>query len=140
VSSSVNGERPPRLPLIIDAIDWHRVPHNLLLEGPRASTEATLWRLAPRLRRPVKWMRRGAPFALPREEVGALILSDVGALGPQEQTGLMAWIDAHPHTTIVSTTAHPLFAFVTRELFDADLYYRLNVLLFSDDMETEDTP
>jgi transcriptional regulator of aromatic amino acid metabolism len=87
----------------------------------------------------VKWMRCGAPFALPPEEVGALILRDVGALGPQQQAGLTAWIDAHPRTTIVSTTAHPLFAFVTRELFDAELYYRLNVLLLSDDMETGQT-
>jgi len=87
------------------------------------------------LRKPVKWVRRGAPFALPPEDVGALILRDVGALGPQEQTGLMAWIDAHPRSTIVSTTAHPLFAFVTRALFAAELYYRLNVILLLDDME-----
>ena len=40
-------------PLSVDAIDWRRAPHNLLLEGPRAATEATLRRLAPRLRRPV---------------------------------------------------------------------------------------
>jgi len=136
LSSSVNSERSPRFPVSVDAIDWCRAPHNLLLEGPRASTEATLRRLAPRLRGPVKWMRRGAAFALPLGEVGALILRDVGALGPQEQTGLLTWSDAHPRSTIVSTTAHPLFAFVARELFDAELYYRLNVLLLSDDMET----
>jgi hypothetical protein len=139
VSSSGNGERSPRFPLSVDAIDWRRAPHNLLLEGPRASTDAMLRRLAPRLRRPVTWMRRGAAFALPSEEVGALILRDVGALGPLEQTGLLAWIDAHPRTTIVSTTAHPLFACVTRDLFDAELYYRLNVLLLSADMETGHT-
>ena len=135
VSRSVNGERSPRFPLSVDAIDWSRAPHNLLLEGPQASTEATLLLLAPRLRKPVKWVRSGAPFALPPEKVGALILRDVGALNPQEQTGLMAWIDAHPRTTIISTTPHPLFAFVARDLFDAALYYRLNVLLFSNDIE-----
>jgi hypothetical protein len=135
VSSSVNAEGSPQFALSVDAIDWRHAPHNLLLEGPRASTEATLRRLAPRLRKPVKWVRRGAPFELPPEEVGAIILRDVGALGPQEQTGLMAWIDAHPRTTIVSTTAHPLFAFVTRALFAAELYYRLNVILLLDDKE-----
>jgi hypothetical protein len=81
-------------------------------------------------------MQCGAAFAFPLGEVGALILWDVEALGPQEQTGLLAWIDAHPRTTIVSTTAHLLFACVARELFDAELYYRLNVLLLSADMET----
>ena len=136
VSSSVNSERSPRFPLSVDAIDWCRAPHNLLLEGPRASTEATLRRLAPRLRGPVKWMRCGVAFTFPLGEVGALILWDVEALGSQEQTGLLAWIDAHPRTTIVSTTAHPLFACVARELFDAELYYRLNVLLLSTGMET----
>ena len=30
---------------------------------------------------------------------------------------------------IVSTTAHPLFPLVARELFDEALYYRLNITL-----------
>jgi len=132
----VSSELSPRFPVAFDATDWCRSPRNLLLEGPRATTEATLRRLAPRLRGPVMWMRRGAAFALPQGEIGALILGDVEGLGPQEQTRLLTWIDAHPRTTIVSTTAHRLFAFVVRELFDAELYYRLNVLLLSDDIET----
>lgn len=128
----MSSELSRRFPVAFDVTDWCRTPRNVLLEGSRASTEATLRRLAPHLRGPVMWMRRGAAFALPQGEVGALILRDVEGLGPQEQTWLLTWIDAHPRTTIVSTTAHPLFAFVARELFDAGLYYRLNVFLLSD--------
>jgi len=39
------------------------------------------------------------------------------------------------HACADRETAHPLYAFVTRELFAAELYYRLNVLLLSDDLE-----
>jgi hypothetical protein len=136
VSSSANKQLSPRVRLAVDGTDWCRAPRNLLLEGPRGSTEAMLRRLAPYLRGPVEWTRHSVAFALPQGEVGALILRDVGRLGRQEQTRLLTWLDANPRTTIVCTNTRPLFGFVVRGLFDAGLYYRLNVLLLSGDIET----
>jgi hypothetical protein len=136
VSSSANNELWPRFRFPGDAVDWCRAPHNLLLEGPRGSTEATLRRLAPYLPGPVEWTRHSVAFALPEREVGTLILRDVGRLGPEEQIRLLTWLEANPRTTIVCTNTRPLFAFVGRGLFDAGLYYRLNVLLLSGDIET----
>jgi transcriptional regulator of acetoin/glycerol metabolism len=93
------------------------------------STLAVLSLLQPHLPEPVIRRAKGAPFQIPTGEVGALILEDVGGLGAEEQARLLAWIDCRPLTQIVSTTASPLFAFVTRGGFDASLYYRLNIIV-----------
>ena len=104
-------------------------PHALMLEGPEASTEAVLRFLEPCFREPVMWKRRGAPLEVPAGEIGVLILQDVDGLTAEEQSNLVRWIDANPHTKIVSTTAHRLFPLVTRGHFDITLYYRMNVVL-----------
>jgi len=109
--------------------EWRCPQHNVLLEGPEASTVATLRLLAPHLRAPVIWKPRGAPFEPPTSDVGALILEDVDALSWDEQTRLLEWIDVTPRAQVVSTTAHSLFTLVSRGRFDVALYYRLNVVL-----------
>ena len=109
-------------------VEWCSPRHNVLLEGPEVSTLAVLHLLQPHLPTPVIRRAKGAPFQVPPGEVGALILEDVGGLGAEEQARLLAWIDLRPLTQIVSTTAYPLFAFVTGGGFDASLYYRLNII------------
>jgi transcriptional regulator of aromatic amino acid metabolism len=106
------------------------VNHNLLLEGPDASTDTAVLRLEPHLRKPVLWKRRGAPLEFPDEAVGTVILEDVGGLAVDDQARLLRWLDdTVPRSRIVSTTADSLFPLVARGLFDAALYYRLNVML-----------
>jgi sigma54-dependent transcription regulator len=113
--------------------EWRSPQHNVLLEGPEASTDAVLRLLAPHLQGPVIWKARGATFEIPAGDVGALILQDVDGLSTQEQSRLLTWIDASPDVQIVSTTAYRLFALVARGRFDAALYYRLNVILLNVD-------
>src|SRR6266516_7030172 len=84
--------------------EWRSPQHNVLLEGPEASTVATLRLLAPHLRAPVIWKPRGAPFEPPRSDVGALILEDIEALSWAEQTRLLEWIDVTARAQVVSTT------------------------------------
>lgn len=110
-------------------VEWCSPRHNVLLEGPEASTVAVLRLLEAHLPPPVIRRVQGAPFQVPAGDVGALILEDVGGLSAEEQARLLAWIDRRPLTQIVSTTARPLFTFVTRGGFDVSLYYRLNVIL-----------
>ncbi|MGE5242754.1 MAG: hypothetical protein ACM3SQ_00815 [Betaproteobacteria bacterium] len=103
--------------------------HNVLLEGPVAATSTVLRLLQPHMRGPTLWHRHG-PLSLPSGEAGALILADVAALDADDQTRLLEWlVGTGAHTQIVSMTERPLFALVMLGLFDAALYYRLNVVL-----------
>ena len=61
---------------------------------------------------------------------GAFVLRDVAALSASDQARLLEWSDgSRSSAQIVSTTEGPLFALVVRGLFDATLYYRLNIML-----------
>jgi hypothetical protein len=110
-------------------VEWRSPRHNVLLEGPEPSTLAVLQLLEPHLPEPVIRRGRGSPLQLPDGHIGALILEDVSDLSGDEQARLLAWIGGRCQTQIVSTTARPLFARVARGLFDASLYYRLNVIV-----------
>lgn len=110
-------------------VEWRSPRHNVLLEGPEASTVAVLRLLQAHLPEPVIRKPQGSPLELPAGDVGTLILEEVSDLSGEEQTRLLAWIDCRSHTQIVSTTARPLFARVARGFFDASLYYRLNVIV-----------
>jgi transcriptional regulator of acetoin/glycerol metabolism len=108
--------------------------HHMLLEGSEAATQAALRSLHPHLGEPVSWRRPGSPFEVPSGQVGALILEDVGDLDADEQARLLRWLDGtSPCTRIVSTSADSLFARVGRGRFDAELYYRLNIVLLQID-------
>jgi hypothetical protein len=79
--------------------------HNVLLEGPRALTDAVLCQLCQHIPKPVVWHQGAERLHLPRGEAGALILTDVGALTADDQTRLLAWIgETRSSTQIVSTT------------------------------------
>jgi hypothetical protein len=103
---------------------------NLLLEGPAAATDAAVLRLRPYLREPCVSTCSEAPLELPEAAKGALILRNVAALTAGEQGQLLAWLQgAGMRAQVISTTEQALFALVTQGLFDATLYYHLNVLL-----------
>jgi len=104
--------------------------HHILLEGPKAWTDAVVLCLQPHLQPPIMRNQSGLAFHLPGGNAGALIVRDVDRLSVAEQARLVAWMDgASRRTKIVSTTELPLFPFVARGLFDDSLYYRLNMLL-----------
>ncbi len=101
----------------------------MLIEGPVAETHALLLLLQPHICKPILWKRPHARLELPGRDAGALILEDVSTLTTEDQTRLLAQFDSGNRTQIVSTSEHPLFTLVARGLFDAALYYRLNVVL-----------
>ena len=108
--------------------------HNILLEGPKAWSEALLLRLQPHFRPPVSRNGSGVAFQLIAGDVGALILQDVDLLTAAEQTRVVAWMHGTTrHTKIVATTVRPLFPLVARGVFDDGLYYRLNEVLLQVD-------
>ena len=104
--------------------------HNVLLEGPLACTEAVLHLLKPYLDKPLMLNRSGAPLELRSSKGGALVMRDIGSFSGAEQDRILAWLDdPTSRAQVVCTTAEPLFPLVERGLFDATLYYRLNILL-----------
>lgn len=103
--------------------------HNVLIEGPVAETHALLLLLQPHIGKPVLWRRPHARLEFSGRDAGALILEDVSTLTTEDQTRLLAHVDAGPRRQIISTSEHPLFTLVGRGLFHAALYYRLNVVL-----------
>ena len=103
--------------------------HCILLEGPAVSIEVVLSFLEPYLREPVTWNPRGTRLRLPPDSCGALVLQNVSGLNRDDQARLLAWLNDPSHQTqIVSATTAPLFPLVCANLFDATLYYRLNVV------------
>jgi Sigma-54 interaction domain len=73
---------------------------------------------------------RNARRTTSAETASVLILEDVETLTAEDQAELLARLDgARSQLQIISTTEHSLFPLVARGLFDAALYYRLNVVL-----------
>jgi hypothetical protein len=105
-------------------------PCNLLLEGPAAATDAALLLVQPLLREPLVRHALHSSLPLPGGATGCLILRDVAALSASDQARLRTWLQGEGFgVQVVSTTERPLFALIAVGLFDAALYYRLNVLL-----------
>ena len=115
-----------------DGTEWaslraHR--HNVLIEGQVASTHAVLRLLQPHIDTPIMWRPPHARLELTLRGAGALILEEVGTLTAEDQTRLLSYLDATSHPQVVSTNERPLFTLVARGLFEAALYYRLNIVL-----------
>ena len=103
--------------------------HNVLIEGPIADTHSVLRLLQPHIDTPILWKHPHARLELPGREIGGLILENVSTLSPEDQGRLLARFDAGSRMQVVSTSESPLYQLVARNLFDATLYYRLNVVL-----------
>ena len=102
--------------------------NNALIEGAADATDLVLGALCSKVRKPICAAGHGA-LDLPRGDTPTVILRDVSALSTREQRRLLTWLEGDGlRSQVLSTTAYPLFRLVGRRLFDASLYYRLNVL------------
>jgi hypothetical protein len=113
--------------------EWRLVtaqPCNVLVEGSVPATDAFVHLLLPHIREPIVEHRPPTTLNHPTGETGALIVWDAAALTRDKQRRLLAWIDdAGSRAEIITTASCRLFALVDAGVFDAALYYRLNVLL-----------
>jgi len=114
--------------------EWHiliSLRPNLLLEGNQSVTHRLLRVLEPLLVKPLVCWRGTPHVSLRHDHRGSLLLLDVATMDAEQQARVFDWLSqAHGHVQVVSTSAQPLFALVEREVFRADLYYRLNALRF----------
>jgi Sigma-54 interaction domain len=141
-----------RPPLIMEDITLPRRPHrrgaltpsltpeewdcvtnsrlNALLIGPKHVTGRLLRSVRSHLAHPVIRVFSPTPLVLPRaDQVGTIILEDVGRLDMAAQMHLLEWLEgAVPRTRMIATSTVPLLPMVAAGIFDGALYYRLNLV------------
>ena len=113
-------------------MEWRQLcagHHNVLFEGSAFLNAAALAALSPHLGANVSWQRSGRRLDLAACRSETLVLPDVALLNPDDQAGLLGWMNEDRRRQVVSTTTKPLFRLVAAGLFDETLYYRLNVML-----------
>jgi hypothetical protein len=117
------------------ALEWRilTTAHpNVLVVGTAAAIEDSVAALMPFLARPVcDWT--GETRRRSSREVKTLLIREPGALAPDEQRAVCAWLDEQAlsaKTQVVSTTTVPLFPLVEAGLFIEALYYKLNTLMW----------
>ena len=113
---------------LLQLAETHRV--NVLLMGTNDVVNRVMAALHERLPEPVARWSPGDEFMLPAaDQVGAIVLNDVGALAIQEQIQLLEWLNtAQGRTQVVSTAPTLLLPRVKAGAFIDTLYYRLNTL------------
>jgi hypothetical protein len=141
-----------RPPLIMDEITLPRRPHprgaltpsltpeewdcvtnsrlNALLIGPRHVTGRLVRSLRLQLAPPIIRVVPHVQLVLPgADQVGTIILEDVGRLDTAAQMYLLGWLEgAVPRTRMIGTSTIPLLPMVATGIFDGALYYRLNLV------------
>ena len=102
---------------------------NLLLIGSDGAIQDALYSLRPELAQPIRIWSAPDPLELPHpSQPGTLILRDVAALSPVDQSRLCTWMEKSAgRMRVVGTTSAPLMAKVNSGAFLDHLYYRLNV-------------
>ena len=103
---------------------------NLLVVGAENDVAALIASLWPSLVTPIVVRYRGEPLRLstvPR--VGTFVIYDLETLTGEKQDALHRWVCAGiGHARVVSSASGSLFPMVESGLFNAGLYYRLNVV------------
>jgi len=98
----------------------------------RSTAKAAKRRNAARgsTREAVVWHKPYAALKLPDRTTNTFILRSAASLSASDQQRLLDWLGGTGRRTqIISTAESPLFTLVEGGLFDATLYYRLNVML-----------
>jgi hypothetical protein len=114
---------------------------NLLLIGPDHITGAFLKAVRPHLQEPVAILRGGEPLALPTGPVGTLVLINVGAFSPPDQSRLFdALNDRLIEAQVISTSATGLMPMLAAKSFLETLYYRLNTIYIDVAVALSDAP
>ena len=102
---------------------------NLFLVGADPLVSNALRVVVPDLNHGTVIRRRGGRLLLPpaSSRLGTVVVHDVDTLTPDDQYGLLDWMDAVQYRTqVVSTTSAPMLMRVEAGAFNDTLYYRLN--------------
>ena len=119
---------PPSVPVeefeILSA--WHP---NLLIDGSPEATASALDGLRGVFRPVVASCGGGVALSMPVAGIRTLLLRDVDLLSPEDQHQLLAWLKQDARgVQVIATTTRPLLELVESAVFDASLFYALNVI------------
>jgi hypothetical protein len=105
-------------------------PLNALLIGPKHVTRRLIRSLRSRLARPIMRVLPHTQLVLPSAaQVGTVLLEDVNRLDMAAQMYVVEWLeDPVLLVRVISTSTAPVLPMVETGVFDATLYYRLNLL------------
>lgn len=115
-------------------LDWdlaRLTKANLLLVGPEQTVSNLVFAIWSILDGPIVVRRRHERLVLPSatEPVGTLVLHGLETLSYAEQASLYDWLSSRrTRTRVVSTAPMPLLPLVQSQLFNGELYYRLNTI------------
>lgn len=103
--------------------------HNLLIVGSPPEISTMVQAVERYLQQPVVRCHAQPGVALPEPEEGTLIVSDVTALDPAQQTRMLEWMNnIRRDVQVVCTSSQPIFRRVLSGAFLSELYYRINAL------------
>jgi hypothetical protein len=124
------GQRGP-LFRVAPPSDWRatlRIGANVLVTGPNDALAAFLQLARSEMREPIRTARAALP---PLDGARTLVLTDIDALSREDQQRLRLWLDErrNEEVQILSMTSVSLYSLMTANVFDTQLYYRLNTIL-----------
>jgi hypothetical protein len=105
----------------------NRLPNVLIISSEGAET--ALQALSPLFAGATETCVLPGPLRLPGEGCVALILRNVAALNPEQQSELLDWLESDQGVPVVSVSSSSVFTLVANGGFNDRLYYRLNVIL-----------
>lgn len=128
------SERQPRVNRSLPE-DWalaRTARVNVFLMGGEERTRSLIQTLRPYLKKPVVTVRAGGRLALPPgDQVGTLILYDVGELALDDQRHMVQWLEGnYGSAQVISTSRTSIVSKIAANGFLEALYYRLNTLYF----------
>ena len=110
--------------------DWRahlRTRSNVLVTGPRDALSSFMQSARSEMLEPVASVAGSAPLGF---DARTIVLTDVDTLNAAEQRRLTEWMNEpqNSRAQIISSTSVSLFSLVEAGRFDADLFYRLNIV------------
>jgi Sigma-54 interaction domain len=117
---------------LVPPTDWRvilRTRANVLVTGPKDALAVFVQTARSEMRDQIRTSGPGLPPFL--DGARTLILNDVDALPATDQQRLRVWFDERQNADVqvISVTSQPLFELVNANVFDAQLYYRLNTIV-----------
>lgn len=131
MTAQSRNDRPDTQPRNVDWDLARLTKANLLLVGAEQTVSNLVFAIWSILDGPILVRRRNERLVLPSamDHIGTLVLHGIDTLSLGEQADLYDWLTGrNGRTRVVSTAPAPLLPLVRAQLFNSELYYRLNTI------------
>jgi hypothetical protein len=100
---------------------------NLLLIGSPGAVSPVLQAIEQSVAHPVA-SSRAERLSLSEHAIATLVIHDANRLNRTQQDQLYRWVNLHPLKQVIATASEPLFPLMVRNVFSAELFFRLNAM------------